>query len=152
MHTGQWDAGNSWSMEGCPEGNCLRSHVNLTETNLALAMITKAGVPTNQIFVGEASYGRSFKMAEADCTDSMCRFTGDSQHSNAQKGVCTDTAGYISQAEIMEIIDIGDNSDYRTDLFSDDDGDYLVYNSRLISFLRQDQNTDAAQKRSGWLT
>lgn len=35
---GQWDAGNQWTSEGCPGGNCLRSHVNLTETVTALAM------------------------------------------------------------------------------------------------------------------
>jgi GH18 family chitinase len=25
-YAGQWDAGNQWATEGCPEGNCLRSH------------------------------------------------------------------------------------------------------------------------------
>jgi spore germination protein YaaH len=35
---GQWDAGNQWTSEGCIGGNCLRSHVNLTETVTALAM------------------------------------------------------------------------------------------------------------------
>jgi chitinase len=33
---GQWDAGNKWSNPGCPGGNCLRSHVNKTETLNAL--------------------------------------------------------------------------------------------------------------------
>src|SRR5699024_5686162 len=59
---GQWDYGNKFVNEGCPNGNCLRSHVNMTETNYALAMITKAGVPTNKIAVGLARYGRSFEM------------------------------------------------------------------------------------------
>lgn len=35
---GQWDAGNKFSMEGCPAGNCLRSHINYTETLTVLAM------------------------------------------------------------------------------------------------------------------
>jgi len=42
---GQWDYGNVWSQEGCADGNCLRSHVNLTETMYTLAMITKATCP-----------------------------------------------------------------------------------------------------------
>lgn len=36
---GQWDAGNKWSQEGCPSGQCLRSGVNLTETMGALSMV-----------------------------------------------------------------------------------------------------------------
>ncbi|KGO76570.1 Peptidoglycan-binding Lysin subgroup [Penicillium italicum] len=62
---GQWDSNNQWSQLGCATGNCLRSDVNLTETLGALAMITKAGVPSNQVVVGVTSYGRSFAMAEA---------------------------------------------------------------------------------------
>lgn len=104
---GQWDYGNKWSSPGCPTGNCLRSHVNQTETKDALAMITKAGVPSNKVVVGVASYGRSFKMAEAGCTGPLCRFTGNSRVSNAAKGRCTDTGGYISNAEIAEIIESG---------------------------------------------
>jgi chitinase len=42
---GQWDYHNEWAQDGCESGACLRSHVNLTETMLTLAMITEAGVP-----------------------------------------------------------------------------------------------------------
>ncbi|UNI18137.1 hypothetical protein JDV02_004426 [Purpureocillium takamizusanense] len=49
---GQWDSGNLHSAPGCPAGNCLRSHVNWTETENALAMITKACVPTSKILLG----------------------------------------------------------------------------------------------------
>jgi GH18 family chitinase len=61
---GQWDYGNKWTSPGCTNGNCLRSHVNLTETINSLAMITKAGVLSNKVVVGVVSYGRSFKMAQ----------------------------------------------------------------------------------------
>ncbi|KID93428.1 Glycoside hydrolase, subgroup, catalytic core, partial [Metarhizium majus ARSEF 297] len=101
---GQWDYGNKWTSSGCPTGNCLRSHVNHTETLDALAMITKAGAPSNKVVVGVASYGRSFQMAEAGCHGPLCKFTGTARISNAAKGRCTDTAGYISNAEIAEII------------------------------------------------
>lgn len=104
---GQWDYGNKWTSPGCPTGNCLRSHVNHTETLDALAMITKAGAPSNKVVVGVASYGRSFKMAEAGCDGPLCKFTGTARISNAAKGRCTDTAGYISNAEIAEIIASG---------------------------------------------
>ncbi|KAI0431298.1 hypothetical protein F5Y09DRAFT_340842 [Xylaria sp. FL1042] len=63
---GQWDYTNKFASPGCPSydqglGNCLRSHVNQTETINALSMITKAVVPSNMIAVGVSSYGRPFK-------------------------------------------------------------------------------------------
>ncbi len=61
-----------------------------------LSMITKAGVPSNKIAVGLASYGRSFRMADPTCTGPMCRYTSR----GAEPGVCTGTAGYIAQAEL----------------------------------------------------
>ncbi|KAK4196868.1 family 18 putative glycoside hydrolase [Triangularia verruculosa] len=101
---GQWDAGNKWTSPGCPTGNCLRSHVNETETRDALSMITKAGASSNKVLVGVSSYGRSFKMAEVGCDGESCLFTGDNRNSQAAKGRCTDTSGYISNAEIDQII------------------------------------------------
>lgn len=67
-------------------------------------MITKAGVPSNKVVVGVTSYGRSFKMAQAGCTGPLCKFTGSARVSNAARGLCTNTSGYISNAEINEII------------------------------------------------
>lgn len=95
---GQWDYGNSYSDDGCSDGNCLRSHVNLTETLSAMSMITKAGVSSNKVAVGVASYARSFEMTEAGCWTDMCTYTGPD--SGAWPGPCTDTAGYISNYEL----------------------------------------------------
>lgn len=100
---GQWDWNNTNADPGCPDGGCLRSHVNLTETVSALSMITKAGVASNQIAIGVASYARSFQMSEAGCYGPNCTFTGPD--SGAVKGPCTDTAGYISNAELAGIAD-----------------------------------------------
>ncbi|KAM0612974.1 hypothetical protein ACHAO3_006945 [Verticillium nonalfalfae] len=104
---GQWDYGNKHGSPGCGSidqglGNCLRSHVNLTETINSLSMITKAGVPSNMIAVGVSSYGRSFQMTTPGCWTEQCTFTGP--ESGAMKGRCTETAGYISDYEIEEII------------------------------------------------
>ncbi|KAI2782388.1 putative glycosyl hydrolase, family 18 [Daldinia loculata] len=104
---GQWDYNNKWTSPGCETGNCLRSHVNETETKDALSMITKAGAASNKVVVGVASYGRSFKMAKAGCDSEGCLFTGSPRVSDAAKGRCTDTGGYISNAEIDEIIQSG---------------------------------------------
>ncbi|AEO70565.1 glycoside hydrolase family 18 protein [Thermothielavioides terrestris NRRL 8126] len=101
---GQWDAGGQYSQEGCSTGNCLRSHVNLTETMTALSMITKAGVPSNKVVVGVTSYGRSFNMADPNCYTPNCQYTGSRSQSDAEPGPCTGTAGYISDAEINDIL------------------------------------------------
>jgi GH18 family chitinase len=104
---GQWDYGSKWSSPGCDTGNCLRSHVNETETKDALSMVTKAGAASNKVVVGVSSYGRSFKMAQSGCDSEGCKFTGSPRVSNAAKGRCTATGGYISNAEIDEIIETG---------------------------------------------
>ncbi|OTA07931.1 GH18, chitinase CHI18-8 [Trichoderma parareesei] len=101
---GQWDVENKWAIPSCEGGNCLRSHVNKTETYNALAMLTKAGVKSTKIAVGVTSYGRSFRMADQNCSEPMCTFLGGKLDSKAYKGRCTGTAGYISNAEITEII------------------------------------------------
>lgn len=104
---GQWDYINKYATPGCPSydqgmGNCLRSHVNLTETINTLSMVTKAGVPSNKVAVGVTSYGRSFKMTTPGCWTEQCTFTGPK--SGAMPGKCTNTAGYIADYEIDLIL------------------------------------------------
>ncbi|TQV98182.1 glycosyl hydrolase family 180 [Cordyceps javanica] len=131
---GQWDYDNKWTDSGCPGGNCLRSHINATETMNALSMITKAGVPTNKIAVGIASYGRSFQMTDPSCTGPMCTYTGKA--SGATPGRCTGTAGYISNAEIRDIL----STNPTARKFSDGEGgDVLVYdNNQWVSYMDDD--------------
>ncbi|KAK2797393.1 hypothetical protein FQN50_009194 [Emmonsiellopsis sp. PD_5] len=139
---GQWDYGNKWTTPGCPSGNCLRSHVNETETKDALSMITKAGVPSNKVVVGVTSYGRSFKMAEAGCTGPMCKFTGTSRISNAAKGRCTDTGGYISNAEIKEIIINGNVNEQ----WKKEGSNILVYNdTEWVAYMDDDTKSARAK-------
>ncbi|KAL4937116.1 hypothetical protein BDV06DRAFT_227257 [Aspergillus oleicola] len=128
---GQWDYGNEWANPGCENGNCLRSHINKTETISSLSMITKAGVPSTKVFVGIASYGRSFHMAEAGCTGGMCKFTGSYSESDATPGICTDTGGYIASAEIRDILRQGRLGLRSVETWYDEesDSDIVVYDS-----------------------
>ncbi|EKJ71666.1 hypothetical protein FPSE_08112 [Fusarium pseudograminearum CS3096] len=103
---GQWNHGNKFASPSCETGNCLRSHVNRTETRNSLSMITKSGVPAGKVIVGIASYGRSFRMADKSCTGPHCLFTGSFSVSEAEPGRCTDTGSYISNAELDEIWDM----------------------------------------------
>ncbi|OBT81591.1 hypothetical protein VE02_09997 [Pseudogymnoascus sp. 03VT05] len=123
---GQWDYAHPFSDAGCPGGNCFQSHVNLTETLGALSMVTKAGVPSNKVVVGVTSYGRPL--------------------AGAYLGPCTNTSGYIGNAEIADIIAgtatlravdgsivevTGNVQSYRDDSYSDivvyDDTQWIAY-------------------------
>ncbi|KAJ6783597.1 hypothetical protein PWT90_10948 [Aphanocladium album] len=131
---GQWDYGNKWSSPGCPGSNCLRSHVNMTETINALSMITKAGAPSNKIAVGLTSYGRSFKMLTSGCTGPMCTFAGP--QSQAKPGRCTGTAGYISQNEIDYVLRNNPSAqkthdaESNSDILVDDTTEWVSYMDR----------------------
>ncbi|KAJ2980185.1 hypothetical protein NQ176_g2789 [Zarea fungicola] len=146
---GQWDYGNTFVNEDCPNGNCLRSHVNLTETNYALAMITKAGVPQNKVLVGMGSYGRSFKMTDANCSGPECTFTGPA--SGATPGECTGEAGYISNFEIQSLISASINQQgHNVRLSKSNDGDVaIIDNKDWVSYLSDDSFNLRLQQFSG---
>ncbi|KAF9885845.1 hypothetical protein FE257_012317 [Aspergillus nanangensis] len=143
---GQWDYDNQWASEGCPAGNCVRSHVNLTETMYTLAMITKAGVPTNKINVGVSSYGRSFKMEDPDCDKKFdCPYVGP--ESGAEPGSCTDTAGYLANAEIKNILDDTDSGNpvYFED--EDSDSDIVTWgDGNWVSYMSSDRKNKRRER------
>ncbi|KAG9191337.1 chitinase [Alternaria panax] len=142
---GQWDYGNPNSFDQCDSGKCIRSHVNLTETTNALSMITKAGVENNKVFVGEASYGRSFHMASDGCWGPMCDFTGSRTHSDAKPGRCTASGGYLAYAEIAEIQRRGQGAQ----VFHDDDSssDIMLYGGDYVSYMTPDKKEE---RRETW--
>ncbi|KAK5655929.1 hypothetical protein OQA88_5064 [Cercophora sp. LCS_1] len=148
---GQWDFENKYSMPGCPEReSCLRSHINMTETINALSMITKAGVPANKIVIGVSSYGRSFEMKKPGCFGPQCSFTGP--ESTAKKGRCTDTNGYISNAEIDEILkasSIGGKRAGTVQHFTDDtESQIMIYDETHWVAYMDDENK--ARRKEKW--
>lgn len=112
-------------------------------------MVTKSGVPSNKIFVGISSYGRSFKMAKAGCTGTMCEYLGDYSNSPAAKGECTGTAGYLADAEIRQIRDTADWSGISYYEYYDEasDSDVLVYdNVEWVAWM----DVQTKQRRIDW--
>ncbi|KAL2824340.1 hypothetical protein BJY01DRAFT_256477 [Aspergillus pseudoustus] len=73
----QWDYGNSYADPGCPAGICLRLHVEYAENLNSLSMITKAG---------------------------KLRPCVQNDHHRLLAGQCTETAGYLADAEIEAVI------------------------------------------------
>lgn len=134
----QSDYGVTSKFQGCPGGNCLRSHVNSTLTTQALAMVTRSGFPANKVVVGVSSYGRAFQMAQAGCTGPLCKFTGPA--SGALAGRCTREQGVLANAEIAEIIATNSN----VQQYSLAGSDIMVYNNtQYVSYMKE--STKAAR-------
>jgi GH18 family chitinase len=91
-------------------------------------VITKAGVPGSKVIVGVTSYGRSFNMADGSCDGPECLYTGDRLNSDATKGKCTTTGGYLADAEINEIMS-GLSRVVKSYVDSTSNSDILVYDS-----------------------
>lgn len=148
---GQWDYTNKYASSGCTSydkglGNCLRSHVNLTETINSLSMITKAGVPSKMIAVGVSSYGRSFQMETPGCWTEQCTYTGPD--SGAYKGRCTGTAGYISDLEIGEIL--AKNPTVQSLYDPDSQSNIVVFNqTQWVAYMDQDNKAQRKGLYSG---
>ncbi|KAH7014604.1 chitinase [Microdochium trichocladiopsis] len=149
---GQWDAGSKWASPGCPQGSCLRSQVNITETNYALALITKAGVPSSKVIVGVTSYGRSFRMADPSCRGPQCLFVGHAGEdgSQATPGRCTATKGYISNAEIGEY---ASGRKRGADMWYDEESDsnMMVYdNNNWVAYMNEAVRTKRTNQYKGF--
>ncbi|RMZ41946.1 class V chitinase [Aspergillus flavus] len=122
------DIDNKSSMPSCPAGNYLRSHINKTETHDAIIIITKAGVEARQLVINITSYARSFRITDASCSGPFCTFAGDKRHSMAYTGPCTTTSGYISNAELNNIIkNPGNYSIVKSYIDKDSDSNILMY-------------------------
>lgn len=109
----------------------------MTETINALSLITKAGVPSNKVVVGVTSYGRSFQMTTPGCSGEMCNYVGP--ESPAAKGMCTNTSGYISNAEIDYAAANDPNAQHTTD---NSYSDILVFGGNQWVSYMSDQNKD----------
>jgi GH18 family chitinase/LysM repeat protein len=120
-----YDLHGQWDYNIASTGPYLMSHVNETETIQSLTMITKAGVPSNKIVMGVASYARGFQQADPSCYTPDCLFTGP--NSGATPGECTQTPGYIGFGELQQIID---NGTVRMQYYDEVSGsDILLYNT-----------------------
>ena len=117
---GQWDWDSSFDSPECENGNFFRSRISLTETDHALNMIKKIGVPANKAVVGIVSYTHSFSMEDPSCEGPDCLITGPNSAATPGKAATMDIdkAGRIfADAPALSNYDTSDFDSYNfTDL------------------------------------
>ncbi|KAG5952739.1 hypothetical protein E4U53_000009 [Claviceps sorghi] len=86
----QWDSVQKFNDPSCPTNDCLRNPLHIADTWTALIVVVLT------------SYGQSFKLADPSCTDPLCHTKGkrDEASKHSTRGLCTNAAGRISNAEI----------------------------------------------------
>ena len=72
----------------------------MTEIKEALDLLWRNHVPAKKLNLGLGFYGRSFQLADPECSKPGCNFKG-----GASPGSCTKNSGTLSYKEITEIID-----------------------------------------------
>lgn len=95
---GVWDSGNKHT------GPYIRPHTNITEINLGLDLLWRAGVSPSNVVLGLGWYGRSFTLSDPSCNtpNGVCEFSG-----GGAEGECTASSGTLSNAEIKRILASG---------------------------------------------
>ncbi|SMR58009.1 unnamed protein product [Zymoseptoria tritici ST99CH_3D1] len=91
-----YDLHGTWDKE-----KLLATHTNLTEIETALDLLWRAGVDPTKVVLGQAHYGRSFKLKDSSCItpNGKCLFEGD-----ADPGPCSNASGILNYQEIQDII------------------------------------------------
>ena len=89
MH-GVWDA---------PRSPFVYSHTNLTDIENAIDIYLRAGVLPDKINLGLAFYGRTYELADPNCTLPGCKFLGA-----GREGRCTNAPGILSYYEIARLL------------------------------------------------
>ncbi|OKL57184.1 hypothetical protein UA08_07332 [Talaromyces atroroseus] len=84
-------------------GNVILAHTNLTEIKTSLGLMWDVGVSPGDINLGIGFYGRSYTVSDSNCYAPGCPFS-----SAGNAGSCTDSAGTLSYAEIMEYMEDDD--------------------------------------------
>ncbi|KAJ5153568.1 uncharacterized protein N7482_010046 [Penicillium canariense] len=95
---GVWDSTN-------PIGSIVQAHTNLTEIKLANELFWRVGIPPAKLVMGFGFYGRSFTLANPDCTKPGCPFSGASS-----PGPCSATGGILTYYEIIAALKDGSAS------------------------------------------
>ncbi|KAK6000837.1 hypothetical protein QM012_003562 [Aureobasidium pullulans] len=96
-----YDLHGTWDADSKFVGPYIAPHTNLTEIDLGLDLLWRAGVDSSKVVLGEGWYGRSFTLTDPSCNtpNGICQFSG-----GADPGPCSGTSGILTDQEIQDII------------------------------------------------
>ncbi|KAK1758816.1 glycoside hydrolase superfamily [Echria macrotheca] len=97
-----YDIHGTWDSTVKSIGPYAFAHTNMTEIDMALELLWRNNINPERVNLGLGFYGRSFTMKDPGCMAAGCEFTD-----GAKGGECTGTAGVLSAAEIVKILDDG---------------------------------------------
>ncbi|KAI1128608.1 family 18 glycosyl hydrolase [Nemania abortiva] len=92
---GVWDAQSQFI------GPYIAPHTNVTEIDMGMDLLWRAGVEPGKVIMGLGWYGRSFTLADPSCNkpNGVCKFTG-----GAEAGECSNASGILTLQEIQDTI------------------------------------------------
>ncbi|KAI2464656.1 glycosyl hydrolases family 18-domain-containing protein [Annulohypoxylon bovei var. microspora] len=96
-----YDLHGTWDADSQFVGAYIAPHTNLTEIDLGLGLLWRAGVASSKVVLGQGWYGRSFTLKDSSCNipNGVCEFTG-----GADPGPCSATSGILDYQEITDVI------------------------------------------------
>jgi chitinase len=96
-----YDLHGVWDAESKYVGPYIAPHTNITEIDLALDLLWRAGVDSSKVVMGQGWYGRSFTLQDSSCNtpNGVCQFTG-----GGSPGTCSKASGILDYQEIADII------------------------------------------------
>ncbi|KAH6658131.1 glycoside hydrolase superfamily [Truncatella angustata] len=96
-----YDLHGVWDAQSKALGPNLATHTNITEIDLGLDLLWRAGVEPDKVVLGLGWYGRSFTLSDPSCNtpNGVCQFSG-----GANAGPCSDASGILTLQEIKDVI------------------------------------------------
>ncbi|KAJ5098775.1 hypothetical protein N7532_005776 [Penicillium argentinense] len=104
-----YDMHGVWDKYSRNIGPYIAPHTNITEIDLGLDLLWRAGIDPHKVVMGLGLYGRSFKLADTSCNvpNGICEFIYENGV-GADPGGCSDASGILNLAGINDIIETGD--------------------------------------------
>ncbi|KAI1501196.1 hypothetical protein F5X99DRAFT_409340 [Biscogniauxia marginata] len=97
-----YDLHGTWDTDSQFVGPYIAPHTNLTEIDLCLGLLWRAGVDPSKVILGQGWYhGRSSTLKDPLCNkpNEVCEFSG-----GANAGPCSDAAGILDYQEISDVV------------------------------------------------
>ncbi|KAL2066089.1 hypothetical protein VTL71DRAFT_2160 [Oculimacula yallundae] len=96
-----YDLHGVWDAESKNIGPYIAPHTNITEIDLGLDLLWRAGITPDKVVLGQGCYGRSFTLKDSSCNlpNGKCQFSG-----GANPGKCSNAAGILDLQEIKDIV------------------------------------------------